>query len=679
MEAQRRETADALRDPRGGGFRTVAGIGDPRGHAARHQRAHPAPIGDDDRLSGGHRLGEDAGGALTVRHAIVGQQEHVAARKNPGIVLLGKRTRQRLHGLLVGETGEVGQRAGIEQLVRHLNDEADVAEAERGGDQRAHLGEPLFRPRAAQQSDSRRVGRGGRSIDGEAIVDERHRCVVDGSAQEIGDLAGQTRSGGAEHETRAPARRRRDARRDIAGRPLQLDALALALVRTVTIPAIAVEEEDDVGLGLGGTLAHPAREGPRLALRRHRHEHHVSRPCRRVEVRVQHGDEVVRPRVEAQVGAEHGIVKDRAGLGKGGTHRRLGALVNEQDQLELAGRGLRDEAERLVEPMTGPAGEAVMNGDEPAAHGAHGSRGTRHNAGVRIRIGSRGSALALWQAEHVKAQLVGLGHDVSITVITTTGDRVLDRRLENVGGKGAFLKEIEEAMVAGEIDLAVHSLKDVPTSLPPGLGLCAFLPRVDPRDAFISGDGRPLAQLPQGARVGTTSLRRQAQLRAMRSDLQILDLRGNVDTRLRRLHEGAFDAILLAMAGVTRLGRAAEVTEAIPPEVILPAPGQGTIALECREADADVVAAVAPLNHEPSQRATTAERTFLAALGGGCNVPLGAYAEADGDALWLRALVAREDGSLVLTGERRGSDAIALGYGLAGELLAKGAGPLVHG
>ena len=296
---------------------------------------------------------------------------------------------------------------------------------------------------------------------------------------------------------------------------------------------------------------------------------------------------------------------------------------------------------------------------------------------MKIRIGSRGSALARWQAEHVQSRLVALGHDVSITIITTTGDRVLDRRLDNVGGKGAFLKEIEEAMLAGEIDLAVHSLKDVPTALPVGLQLCAFLERADPRDAFISRGGRPLSELPAGARLGTTSLRRQAQLRAARPDLVLADLRGNVDTRLQRLREGAYDAILLAMAGVTRLGRAGEVTEALPPEVMLPAPGQGAIALECREADRDLREVAAALNHAVTERCVTAERVFLAGLGGGCNVPLGAYAQADGDSLRLRGLVAREDGSVVLTGERRGAEPEALGRDLAGDLLEKGAGELL--
>jgi hydroxymethylbilane synthase len=298
---------------------------------------------------------------------------------------------------------------------------------------------------------------------------------------------------------------------------------------------------------------------------------------------------------------------------------------------------------------------------------------------MKIQIGSRGSALALWQAEHVKSRLTALGHDVSITVITTTGDRVLDKRLENVGGKGAFLKEIEEAMLAGTIDLAVHSLKDVPTALPAGLRLCAYLERADPRDAFISRSGERLAKLPLGSRIGTTSLRRQAQLHAWRPDLVLADLRGNVDTRLRKLQEGEYDAILLAMAGLVRLGRASEVTEPISADVILPAPGQGTIALECREDAPDVAAAVAPLNHEMSQRCVTAERRFLAALGGGCNVPLGAYAQPVGDDLRLRALVARVDGRAVLTGEGRGRDGAALGEDVARDLLARGAADLLKG
>jgi hydroxymethylbilane synthase len=293
-----------------------------------------------------------------------------------------------------------------------------------------------------------------------------------------------------------------------------------------------------------------------------------------------------------------------------------------------------------------------------------------------IRIGTRGSLLARWQAEHVKGRLEALGHEVSLVVITTTGDRLLDRRLESVGGKGAFLKEIEEAMLAGEVDLAVHSLKDVPTVLPEGLGLVAMLERADPRDALVSA-GPSLEELPRGARVGTTSLRRQAQVGEARPDLVVSDLRGNVDTRLRRLREGDFDAILLAMAGLVRLGRAGEVTQALDPRAFVPAPGQGTIALECREEDRGVREAVASLHHEPTGRAVTAERAFLATLGGGCNVPLGAHAFDGGVSLELVGFVARVDGSQMLRGQRQGEDPEELGRALARELLDRGAGELL--
>jgi hydroxymethylbilane synthase len=294
----------------------------------------------------------------------------------------------------------------------------------------------------------------------------------------------------------------------------------------------------------------------------------------------------------------------------------------------------------------------------------------------RIRIGTRGSVLARWQAEHVKGRLEALDHEVSLHVITTTGDRLLDRRLEAVGGKGAFLKEIEEAMQAGEVDLAVHSLKDVPILLPEGLELCAMLERADPRDALLSA-GPGLEELAPGATVGTTSLRRQAQLRAARPDLVLADLRGNVDTRIRRLREGHFDAILLAMAGLVRLGRDDEVTQALDPRRLVPAPGQGTIALECRAGDTTVREAVGPLDHSPTARRVGAERAFLAALGGGCNVPLGAHAFEDGTGLELIGLVARVDGSEVLRGETRGEDPSEVGRTLAEELLARGAGPLL--
>ena len=296
---------------------------------------------------------------------------------------------------------------------------------------------------------------------------------------------------------------------------------------------------------------------------------------------------------------------------------------------------------------------------------------------MKLRLGTRGSALALWQAEHVRDRLSREGHEVEVRKITTTGDRILDRRLETIGGKGAFLKEIEEALLAGEVDLAVHSLKDVPTTLPDGLGLCAFLERADPRDAVVSASGQGLGRLPAGARIGTTSLRRAAQVKARRPDLHIEDLRGNVDTRIRRLREGHFDAILLAMAGLLRLGRSDEVTESLDPWAFLPAPGQGVMALECRVGDRDVTAAALVLHHGQTERAVTAERTFLASLGGGCNVPLGAYAVTEGATVRLAGFVARPDGSTVLRAEAMGGDPAAVGRAAADDLRARGAEPLL--
>ena len=294
-----------------------------------------------------------------------------------------------------------------------------------------------------------------------------------------------------------------------------------------------------------------------------------------------------------------------------------------------------------------------------------------------IRVGTRGSALALWQAQHVKGRLEALGHEVTLVPITTAGDRLLDRRLELVGGKGAFLKEIEEALLARTIDLAVHSLKDVPTALPAGLRLVAMLERADARDALVSANRERLGELRRGAVLGTTSLRRRAQLLAQRPDLRVEDLRGNVDTRLRRLREGRFDAIVLALAGLARLGHAAEAAEVLEVDVLLPAPGQGVIALECRADDTAVAAAVAPLDHAPTARCATAERVFLAALGGGCNLPLGAHAQIEGERGRLRALVAREDGSLTLRGDAEDADPTELGQRVARQLLTNGAAALI--
>jgi hydroxymethylbilane synthase len=293
-----------------------------------------------------------------------------------------------------------------------------------------------------------------------------------------------------------------------------------------------------------------------------------------------------------------------------------------------------------------------------------------------IRIGTRGSALALWQADHVAGRLRAAGHHVEIKRITTTGDRILDRRLETVGGKAAFLKEIEEALVAREVDLAVHSLKDVPTSLPDGLVLCAFLEREDPRDAVLSLEGKTLAGLKRGARVGTTSLRRAALIKELRKDLVIEDLRGNVDGRIKRLREGKFDAILLAMAGLIRLGRASEVAEALNPVQFIPAPGQGVIALECRAGDTAIREAAAPLHDPSTGRRADAERALLAGLGGSCNVPMGGYADANGRALRLWGFLARPDGSHMVRAHVEGDEPEEVGRELAEQLLEWGGAPL---
>jgi len=293
-----------------------------------------------------------------------------------------------------------------------------------------------------------------------------------------------------------------------------------------------------------------------------------------------------------------------------------------------------------------------------------------------IRIGTRGSALALWQANHVAARLRDGGHRVDIKRIMTTGDRILDRRLETVGGKAAFLKEIEEALVAREVDLAVHSLKDVPTALPDGLVLCAFLSREDPRDAVLSREGKTLAGLKRGARVGTTSLRRAALIKELRKDLVIEDLRGNVDSRIKRLREGKFDAILLAMAGLIRLGRESEVAETLNPVQFIPAPGQGVIALECRAGDTAVMEAAAPLHDPPTARSVEAERAVLAGLGGSCNVPMGAYADSNGRTLRLWGFLARPDGSRMVRAHVEGEDPQEVGRELSEQLVDWGGAPL---
>jgi len=294
-----------------------------------------------------------------------------------------------------------------------------------------------------------------------------------------------------------------------------------------------------------------------------------------------------------------------------------------------------------------------------------------------IRIATRSSPLAIWQAEFVQQRLEALHHGLRVELvrIKTQGDKILDTPLAKIGGKGLFVKELEEAMRDGRADIAVHSMKDVPMVLPEGFALPVICERHDPRDAFVSPQYTGLAALPQGARVGTSSLRRQAQLRAQRPDLSVTSLRGNVQTRLGKLDAGEFDAILLAAAGLKRLALDARIRCELPPEVSLPAVGQGAVGIECRADDDAVAALLAPLNDVDTWDRVVAERAMNRRLEGGCQVPIGGYAELQGDTIWLRGLVASEDGSEVLRAEARGprTDAEALGIRVADALLAQGA------
>jgi hydroxymethylbilane synthase len=285
-------------------------------------------------------------------------------------------------------------------------------------------------------------------------------------------------------------------------------------------------------------------------------------------------------------------------------------------------------------------------------------------------IGSRGSKLALWQANHIKGRLEELGEECRIEVISTSGDRFQSGPLKEIGNKGLFTKEIEDALLEGRIDLAVHSLKDMPTALPDGLQITATPEREDARDAMI---GHKLANLPAGARVGTGSLRRVAQLQAARPDLMVEGIRGNVDTRLRKLDEGQFDAIVLAVAGLNRLGWSARITEHIPVEVMCPAVGQGSLAIETRADQGAGMQACLQLDHLSTHAAITAERAVLAVLGGGCQVPIGAHATLEDGTIHLRAIVISPDGTRMVKRESYGVDALRLGTALGEELLANGA------
>jgi hydroxymethylbilane synthase len=291
---------------------------------------------------------------------------------------------------------------------------------------------------------------------------------------------------------------------------------------------------------------------------------------------------------------------------------------------------------------------------------------------ARLRIGSRGSQLALWQAHHISALLRERGHEVELEIIKTTGDKITDVALAKVGTKGMFTKEIEEALAEERIDLAVHSLKDLPTELSSGFEIAAITTRENARDVFCSVKYNGINDLPQGARVGTSSLRRQAQLKAVRPDLDIHPLRGNVDTRLRKLEAGEYDAIILAAAGLNRLGKTQLVRQVIPAEIMCPAAGQGALGIEIRAGNSVTRQHLAFLDDPASRIATTCERALLNKLGGGCQVPIGAFAEVRNGQLHLEAIVADPDGSKVLRESRDGGDPVELGESVGETLLRRG-------
>ena len=302
---------------------------------------------------------------------------------------------------------------------------------------------------------------------------------------------------------------------------------------------------------------------------------------------------------------------------------------------------------------------------------------------LRVVLGTRGSKLAVHQSEWVQAQLHALAPHVTVTLrrIQTSGDRILDVPLAQIGGKGLFVKEIEEALLSGEIDLAVHSMKDVPTELPDGLEILCVPPREDPRDALISRDGKLFLDLPLGAKIGTSSLRRQSQLLHARPDLTIAMLRGNLDTRLKKLHEGQFDAIVLAAAGLRRLAWAHEITEYLAPQISLPAIGQGALGIEGRKDDAFIRSLLSGLDHVPSKIAVLAERALLHRLQGGCQVPIAAHATLTGTKVRLEGVVASVDGKELIRDSVEGTieDPESIGVQLAERLLARGGERILQG
>jgi len=299
----------------------------------------------------------------------------------------------------------------------------------------------------------------------------------------------------------------------------------------------------------------------------------------------------------------------------------------------------------------------------------------------RIVIASRESALAMWQARHVEARLAALypRAEIRILGLTTEGDRRLDVSLAKIGGKGLFVKELEEALASERADIAVHSVKDLPMTLAREFALAAISEREDPRDAFVSNRYAALSELPVGGRVGTSSLRRECQLRARHPGLRIEPLRGNVTTRLRKLDEGQYEAVILAAAGLKRLGLENRITRLLTPSESLPAPGQGALGLQCLTRRSDLVELLAVLNHAATARCVGAERAFSRALSGSCNVPLGAYAETEGKNIRLREFIAAPDGSRIVSGELKGAadDPEALGATLAEGFKAQGAGEIL--
>ena len=294
-----------------------------------------------------------------------------------------------------------------------------------------------------------------------------------------------------------------------------------------------------------------------------------------------------------------------------------------------------------------------------------------------LKIATRKSPLALWQANFVRDRLMAEHEGLQVELVTmlTQGDKILDTPLAKIGGKGLFIKELEQGMLEGEADIAVHSMKDVPMDLPEGFSLPVICEREVPLDAFVSHHYDSIDDLPEGACVGTSSLRRSSQILALRPDLQILSLRGNVQTRLSKLDHGDFDAIILAAAGLIRLQLEDRIRSRIQPELILPAVGQGAVGIECREGDEDTVQLLACLNDEPTSIRVRAERAFNHRLEGGCQVPIAGYAELEGNKLWLRGLVASPDGQQVIRGDIHGSteEAESLGRALAEDLLGRGA------